>query len=164
MTIFSGNLLRSEYAADQCNPTSPPCTLFHASYLMLVLPALWTHHEHEPGLSFLPMVIRNADGIPGDALDVGLVGRKEYVFRIMHEAGWFSADPITFRTSIEIVGSVVLGRPYRDAPVNPLYYEGRRENSPSKSPMAGVRTVGITSGSGRFLRREQTAARYGLVQ
>ena len=62
------------------------------AYLMLayiVPPALWTHHEHEPGFAFLPMVTRNADGIPGDALNVGLVGRKKAVFRIMHEAGWF---------------------------------------------------------------------------
>jgi hypothetical protein len=107
------------------------------AYLMLayiVLPALWTHHEREPGLASLPMVTRNADGIPGDALNVGLIGRKEDVFRIMHEAGWFSADPITFRTSIEIVGSVVLGRPYRDAPVSPLYYEGKKEQFAFEKP------------------------------
>jgi hypothetical protein len=110
------------------------------AYLMLayiVLPALWTHHEHEPGLASLPMVTRTADGIPGDALNVGLVGRKEDVLRTMHEAGWFSADPITLRTSIEIVGSVVLGRPYRDAPVSPLYYEGRKEQFAFEKPDGG---------------------------
>lgn len=110
------------------------------AYLMLayiVLPALWTHHEHEPGLAFLPMVTRTAEGIPGDAINVGLVGRKEEVLRIMHEAGWFSADPITFRTSIEIVGSVILGRPYRNAPVSPLYYEGRKEQFSFEKPDGG---------------------------
>jgi hypothetical protein len=43
----------------------------------------------------------------------------------MHSAGWYPADPITLRTSIEIVGSVVLDRPYHDAPVSPLYYNGQ---------------------------------------
>ena len=38
-------------------------------------------------------------------------GVNEDVLRAMHEAGWFPADPITLRTSIEIVGSVVLDRP-----------------------------------------------------
>ena len=38
-------------------------------------------------------------------------GVNEDVLRGMHEAGWFPADPITLRTSIEIVGSVVLDRP-----------------------------------------------------
>jgi hypothetical protein len=28
--------------------------------------------------------------------------------------------------SVEIVGSVVLDRPFRDAPVSPLYYEGKK--------------------------------------
>src|ERR1700726_2556606 len=56
-------------------------------YLVLayvVLPALWKHHEHEPGLAALPMVTRTGSGIPGDALNVGLVGSKEDVLRAMH--------------------------------------------------------------------------------
>ena len=107
------------------------------AYLMLayvLLPVLWTHHEHEPGLASLPMVTRTSAGIPGDALNVGLVGVKEDVLRAMHEAGWFPADPITLRTSIEIVGSVVLDRPYHDAPVSPLYYEGKQEQLAFEKP------------------------------
>src|SRR5216683_1229733 len=107
------------------------------AYLMLayvLLPVLWTHHEHEPGLASLPMVTRTSAGIPGDALNVGLVGVKEDVLRAMHEAGWFPADPITLRTSIEIVGSVVLDRPYHDAPVSPLYYEGKKQQLAFEKP------------------------------
>ena len=91
----------------------------------LILPAVWTHHEREPGLASLPMVTRTADGIPGDALNVGLVGSKEDIIRAMHAADWFPTDPITLRTSIEIIGSVMLDRPYHDAPVSPLYYQGK---------------------------------------
>src|ERR1700760_334811 len=104
--------------------------IFAFSYLLLayvILPALWSHHEHEPGLASLPMVTRTAQGIPGDALNVGLVGSREDLLRAMHAAGWFPADPITLRSSIEIVGSVVLDRPYHDAPVSPLYYDGKKE-------------------------------------
>lgn len=106
-------------------------------YLMLayiVLPLAWIHHEHEPGLATLPMVTRTRSGIPGDALNVGLVGSKDDVLRAMHAAGWFPADPITLRTSIEIVGSVVLDRPYHDAPVSPLYYEGKKEQLAFEKP------------------------------
>jgi LssY C-terminus len=108
-----------------------------AAYLALayvVLPALWTHHEHEPGLASLPMVTRTGSGIPGDALNVGLVGSKEDVLRAMHAADWYPADPITLRTSIEIVGSVVLDRPYHDAPVSPLYYDGKKEQLAFEKP------------------------------
>src|SRR6202051_1160201 len=79
------------------------------AYLMLayvLLPVVWTHHEHEPGLASLPMVTRTSTGIPGDALNVGLVGVKEDVLRAMHAAGWFPADPITLRSIIETPGSV----------------------------------------------------------
>jgi hypothetical protein len=107
------------------------------AYLALayvVLPALWSHHEHEPGLASLPMVTRTADGIPGDALNVGLVGSRDDVLHAMHAAGWFPADPITLRSSIEIVGSVMLDRPYHDAPVSPLYYEGKKEQLAFEKP------------------------------
>ncbi len=109
----------------------------------IVLPALWTHHEHEPSLASVPMVTRTSSGIPGDALNIGFVGSKEDVVRAMHASGWFPADPITLRTSIEIVGSVVLDRPYHDAPVSPLYYEGKKEWMAVRSGSARSRsTVG----------------------
>jgi hypothetical protein len=100
----------------------------------LVLPVLWTHREHEPGLASLPMVTRTGTGIPGDALNVGLVGSEEDVLRAMEAAGWFPADPVTFRTSIDIIGSVVLDRPYHDAPVSPLYYQGKKEQLAFEKP------------------------------
>jgi len=37
----------------------------------------------------------------------------------MHAAGRYPADPITLKSSIEIVCSVLLDRPYKDAPVTP---------------------------------------------
>jgi hypothetical protein len=88
-------------------------------------------------MAFLPMVTRTSSSIPGDALNVGLVGSKEDVLRAMHAAGWFPADPITLRSSIEIVGSVVLDRPYRDAPVSSLYYDGKKEQLAFEKPDRG---------------------------
>ena len=52
----------------------------------------------------------------------------------MHAAAWYPADPITFRSSLEIIGSVVLDRPYRDAPVSSLFYDGRREDLAFEKP------------------------------
>lgn len=100
----------------------------------VVLPVLWTHHEHEPGLASFPMVTRTGADIPGDPLNVGLVGSKEDILRAMQAAGWFPADAITLRSSIDIVGSVVLDRPYHDAPVSPLYYDGKKEQLAFEKP------------------------------
>jgi hypothetical protein len=101
----------------------------------LILPALWTHHEHQKDLANLPMVTRTVQGIPGDPINVGLIGDTKDVVCSMHAAGWFPADPITLKSSIEIVGSVLLDRPYKDAPVSNLYYLGRREDLAFEKPI-----------------------------
>ena len=94
----------------------------------VMLPRLWTHHERQPGIKHLPMVTQTKQGIPGDPIDIGLVGSREDVIRAMYAAGWQAADPVTLKSSIEIVGSVLLGRPDPQAPVSPLYYDGRVED------------------------------------
>jgi hypothetical protein len=101
----------------------------------LILPAVWTHYEHQKRLADLPMVTLTAQGIPGDPINVGLVGDAKDVLCAMQAAGWYPADPVTLRSSIEIAGSVLLDRPYRDAPVSPLYYLGRREDFAFEKPV-----------------------------
>jgi hypothetical protein len=100
----------------------------------IVLPAFWTHYEHQKDLATLPMVTRTAQGIPGDPINVALIGDDREVLCAMNAAGWFPADPITFRSSIEIAGSVLLGRAYKDAPVSNLFYLGRREDYAFEKP------------------------------
>jgi LssY C-terminus len=100
----------------------------------LALPALWSHYEHQKDLATLPMMTFTAQGIPGDPINVGLVGDDKDVLCAMQAAGWFPADPVTFRSSIEIAGSVLLDRPYRDAPVSNLYYQKRREDLAFEKP------------------------------
>jgi hypothetical protein len=102
-----------------------------AVYLLfayVVLPRAWSHHEHQPALAGKGAVTHTADGIPGDPLNVGIVGDKADLLRAMQAAGWVPADPITLKSSIEIGASVVLNRPDEDAPVSPLYFEGRKQD------------------------------------
>ena len=108
--------------------------LAYLALAYILLPTLWIHHEHEAGLASLPMITRTSDDIPADPLNVGLVGNDEDVLRAMNTAGWFAADAVTLRSSIEIVGSVVLDRPYRSAPVSPLYYLGKKEQYAFEKP------------------------------
>jgi hypothetical protein len=100
----------------------------------LALPALWTHYEHQKDLAGLPMVTRTAQGIPGDPINVGLIGGEKDIVCAMHAAGWHPADPVTLKSSLEIVGSVLLDRPYVAAPVSNLYYQGRREDLAFEKP------------------------------
>ena len=108
--------------------------LAYAALAYLVLPAFWTHYEHQKGLASLPMVTRTAQGIPGDAINVGLIGNEKEVLCAMNAAKWFPADRVTFRSSIEIAGSVLLDRAYPDAPVSPLFYLDRHEDLAFEKP------------------------------
>jgi hypothetical protein len=100
----------------------------------VVLPAAWTHHEHQPGLAVRPMTTQTKQGIPGDPMNVGVVGSLADVIQAIHAAGWYPADPITLRSSIAIIGSVVFHRPYDNAPVSNLYYDHRHEDLAFEKP------------------------------
>ncbi len=108
--------------------------LGYTSLAYIVMPVFWTHYEHQRGLANLPMVTRTAQGIPGDPINVGLIGDQREVLCAMNAAGWFPADPVTLRSSIEIAGSVLLDREYKDAPVSNLFYLGRREDLAFEKP------------------------------
>lgn len=101
----------------------------------VVLPGLWSHYEHQPGLAQHPAVTTTTAGIPGDPINVGLVGGKADVLIAMQRAGWFPADPITLMSSLEIAGSVVLDMPDPDAPVSTLLYEGRKQDLAFEKPI-----------------------------
>ena len=102
--------------------------LLYVLIAYVILPAVWSHYEHQPGLATVPMLTRTKQGIPGDPLNVGLVGSKDEIIRAMSAAGWNAADAITRESSIRIGLSVIFNRPYPDAPVSSLFYEGRKQD------------------------------------
>ena len=126
----------------------------------LLLPALWTHYEHQKGLANLPMVTRTAQGIPGDAINVGLIGNEKEVLCAMNAAKWYPADPVTFRSSIEIAGSVLLDRAYPDAPVSNLFYLDRREDLAFEKPAGN--SADTTNATMSVRRLEPNTARIPL--
>ena len=100
----------------------------------LILPALWRHYEHQPALETAPKTTRTAQGIPGDPLNVGLIGTEQEVVRAMLGSGWDAADPVTLKSSIGIARSVLRDRPYVDAPVSPLFVFGRKQDLAFEKP------------------------------
>ncbi len=103
----------------------------------LVLPFIWRHYEHNPALAEAPKTTVTGQGIPGDPLNVGLIGAEEDVIRSMHAAGWSPADPITLRSCIRIAASVAFKRPDPDAPVSALFLFGHRQDLAFEKPVGG---------------------------
>jgi hypothetical protein len=81
-----------------------------------------------PVLDDMPRVTKTMAGIHGDPINVGLVGTKDELIMAMLTAKWQPADPITFKSSVKIIRSVVLHRPDETAPVSNLYLWKRKED------------------------------------
>jgi hypothetical protein len=83
----------------------------------------------------IPGITHTANGIPGDPLNVVLIGTETGLKKIMLAAKWYPADPLTLRSCLEIAGDVVLKRPFDDAPVSNLYLFGRKEDFAFEQPL-----------------------------
>ena len=104
----------------------------------LILPRLWKHNEgHRVDLGDAPRVTHTASDIPGDPLNISLIGTEEEVIRAMTKAGWDPANPLTFRSSVRIVVDTVLRKPDDQAPVSNLYLFGRKEDLAFEKPVGG---------------------------
>jgi hypothetical protein len=102
----------------------------------LLLPMDWLHYaRRHPELVDAPRITQTVDHIPGDPLNVCLIGSKEDLLRILKAAGWHAADPLSLRSDLKIAEATVLERPYADAPVSNLYLWGRREDLAFEQPV-----------------------------
>lgn len=102
----------------------------------VIVPLVWRRYEkRHPALDGAPRIAHTATGIPGDPLNVGLVGTEEQIHRALLAAKWFPADPITLESSMRIAGSTVFHRPYEDAPVSSLYLWGRKQDLAFEQPV-----------------------------
>jgi hypothetical protein len=108
---------------------------FYVTVAYALLPILWSRWYGNNPLAPAYMLTVTPQGIPGDPINVGLIGSKAVVLRAFAAAGWHSADAITLRSSIEIGASVILDRPYPDAPVSTLLYDGRHQDLAFEKPI-----------------------------
>ncbi len=85
-----------------------------------------------PGRS--PRVTHTASGIPGDPLNLALVGQEADVVAAMGKAQWFAADRLGVASSAAIAADTVLRRP-TPPPVSNLYLWGRKEDLAFEQPV-----------------------------
>jgi hypothetical protein len=110
--------------------------LVYGAAAYVVAPLLWKRDaRRHPSLEDIPGITYAADGIPGDPLNVSLVGTKHELIRIMLNAKWDPADPLSLKSSLEIAEATVLKRSYDDAPVSSLFLFGRKEDLAFEQPI-----------------------------
>ena len=100
------------------------------------MPLFWDRYSHRhPALDDLPGITETKNGIPGDPINVALIGTKKELMAIMVAAKWYPADPLTLQSCLEIAEASVLKRPYDEAPVSNLYFWGRKEDLAFEQPV-----------------------------
>lgn len=111
------------------------CVLVWLAVAYLLLPWLWRGYIHRhPALQDLPGITTTANGIPGDPLNLAIIGSKAELVRAMTAIEWRPADPLSLKSSLEIAEATVLHREYPDAPVSNLFLWGRKEDLAFEQP------------------------------
>jgi hypothetical protein len=107
---------------------------FVAAYF--VLPMAWRLvTRHHPALADTPCIAVTRNGIPGDPLNIALVGAEDEIVAAMLEAEWYPADPITVKSSLRIAASTIRRRSYETAPVSDLFVWGRKQDLAFQQPI-----------------------------
>jgi LssY C-terminus len=102
----------------------------------VVLPVFWKVRTHRhPALDDVPNITQTGSGIPGDPLNVALIGTETELKKSMLAAKWYPANALTFRSCLKIAEATVLKRPYDEAPVSNLYLFGRKEDLAFEQPV-----------------------------
>jgi len=102
----------------------------------VITPDAWKRETREhPGPLEGPRITHTPAGIPGDPVNVALLGTKSEVILAMSAAKWYPADPITFDSSIRIAVDSVFRRPDDDAPVSTLELFGRKQDLAFEQPV-----------------------------
>ena len=92
------------------------------------LPHLWSKYEHKKIRRGEGIVSYTSQDIPADPINLRLIGDANEVKCAFARGGWSLADPLSGRSALGIVGSVVLHRSYPQAPVSSLYLQERLQD------------------------------------
>ncbi|MEK6262747.1 MAG: LssY C-terminal domain-containing protein [Planctomycetota bacterium] len=102
----------------------------------VVLPLVWFAVEpRHPALNGLPRIARTSNDIPGDLLNIALIGVEADLAQGLLAAGWHPADPLTLESCLRIASATVLRREYDDAPVSNLFVWGRKQDLAFEQPV-----------------------------
>lgn len=80
----------------------------------------------ETVLASTSAVVRKSNGAPSeDIVNFAFLAGKERLEQAFEAAGWAVAEPLTPKTFMRTYKAVSAMKTYQNAPVSPLYYEGR---------------------------------------
>ena len=91
--------------------------------------------KRHPDLVDGARLTHTGSGIPGDPLNIALVGSEADVVGAMNAAGWRDAAPLGFRSDERIIVDTIVDKPDPTAPVSNLFLFGRKEDRAFEKPI-----------------------------
>lgn len=85
----------------------------------------------------VPSFTLTGDGLPGDPVNLVLLGEFGKLREVFARAGWTEADTLGLGSSWRMVVAFVLNRPYPAAPFSTLYLFGRGQDVGFQRPIGG---------------------------
>jgi hypothetical protein len=76
----------------------------------------------------VPRYTITGDGLPGDPVNLVLVGTRQQLHAAFATAGWSTADPLGLASSWRMARAFVTNSPYSTAPFSTLYLFGRGQD------------------------------------
>lgn len=83
----------------------------------------------------VPRYTITGDGLPGDPVNVVLLGRFAELRAAFAAAGWTEPEPLSLRSSVHMARSFVFKTPYPNAPFSTLYLFGRGQDIGFQKPI-----------------------------
>lgn len=88
----------------------------------LVIPNLMRLFHVFSRPNHIPLYVTTGDGWPSDPVNLALVVRdRQHLESAMAKAGWYSADPLTFRNGFREAIAILFNTSYPQAPLSNLY-------------------------------------------
>ncbi len=82
-----------------------------------------------PALEALACCTTNKEGTePGDPLNLVVIGDEQQLLLSLVRGGWDFTETVNSSTVRSMISSFLFGSPYRNAPISPLYFEGRHQD------------------------------------
>lgn len=83
----------------------------------------------------IPRYTATGDGLPGDPVNLVLIGTLQQLCDAFATAGWSTADRLGMASSWRMIRAFLLNSPYPTAPFSPLYLFGRRQDIGFQEPI-----------------------------
>ena len=110
-----------------------------AAYLLaayVILPFFDERKAHRhPDLRDAERLTHTGSGIPGDPLNIAVVGSEKELIQAFLSAGWQPANALGLRSDARIAVDTVFDKPDPAAPVSNLFLYGRKEDFAFEKPV-----------------------------